>query len=179
MCTATGSTRSITFLRWGGTQLASLAQTASSVTVGCASKRCAIVPSPAPGFDVETCRCQASFLGGSPALRAGSGDSSAGTSGAPSAAGASGDPISFPCGSTTCDGRSQICEHIVGGIAPGVDRYDCDSIPTVCLTTIRALAQSQRCVVEERPAARATTAFLACESTCLDPRANDANDPLV
>jgi hypothetical protein len=112
----------------------------SSVMAGCNAKHCAILPCPAPGFDVETCRCQPSSFAGAPSAGAGMGVSSAGVggsaagaSGASPTAGASGDPISFPCGATTCDGRSQICEHVVGGAPPGVDNYDCDAIPTACL----------------------------------------------
>jgi hypothetical protein len=39
----------------------------------------------------------------------------------------------FPCGSNAnCDGRSQVCEHVEGGPAPGVDFYACISIPADC-----------------------------------------------
>jgi hypothetical protein len=39
----------------------------------------------------------------------------------------------FACGSTaTCDGRSQICEHVQGGAPPGVDIYDCLAVPAAC-----------------------------------------------
>ncbi len=40
---------------------------------------------------------------------------------------------SFTCGgSATCDGRSQVCEHVQGGVAPGVDFYACIPIPSAC-----------------------------------------------
>jgi hypothetical protein len=97
-----------------------------SVMLSCASKPCPIPPCPAPGFDVRTCRCKPQSSAVSPAPRAG-------VSGAPAAAGASGDPISFPCGSTTCDSRSQICEEIVGGPLPGLDSHDCIPIPKACV----------------------------------------------
>jgi hypothetical protein len=39
----------------------------------------------------------------------------------------------FACGGTpTCDGRSQVCEHVEGGPAPGVDFYACIPIPAAC-----------------------------------------------
>jgi hypothetical protein len=39
----------------------------------------------------------------------------------------------FACGSTaTCDGRSQVCEHVQGGVPPGVDFYACIPIPAAC-----------------------------------------------
>jgi len=41
--------------------------------------------------------------------------------------------IAFACGSVaTCDGRSQVCEHVMGGAPPGVDFYDCIPIPPAC-----------------------------------------------
>jgi hypothetical protein len=47
---------------------------------------------------------------------------------------------SFLCGSTvTCDGRSQVCEHVQGGVAPGVDFYACIPIPSVCDNTASCL----------------------------------------
>jgi len=39
----------------------------------------------------------------------------------------------FVCGSAaTCDGRSQVCEHVQGGVPPGVDLYECIPIPAAC-----------------------------------------------
>lgn len=39
----------------------------------------------------------------------------------------------FLCGSAlTCDGRSQVCEHVQGGPPPGVDFYECIPIPAAC-----------------------------------------------
>ena len=40
----------------------------------------------------------------------------------------------FACGSSTCDARAQVCEHIVGGLPPGVDDYACIAIPAGCET---------------------------------------------
>jgi hypothetical protein len=40
---------------------------------------------------------------------------------------------SFACGNgATCDGRSQVCEHVEGGAPPGVDFYGCIPIPSAC-----------------------------------------------
>jgi hypothetical protein len=39
----------------------------------------------------------------------------------------------FVCGSVArCDGRSQVCEHVMGGAPPGVDFYECIPIPPAC-----------------------------------------------
>jgi hypothetical protein len=39
----------------------------------------------------------------------------------------------FACGSAaTCDGRHQVCEHVEGGVPPGVDFYECIPIPAAC-----------------------------------------------
>jgi hypothetical protein len=40
----------------------------------------------------------------------------------------------FACGTAaTCDGRSQVCEHVQGGAPPGgVDFYECIPIPAAC-----------------------------------------------
>jgi hypothetical protein len=43
---------------------------------------------------------------------------------------------SFTCGSTsTCDGRSQVCEHVQGGVA-NADFYACIPIPSACDTDV-------------------------------------------
>jgi hypothetical protein len=39
---------------------------------------------------------------------------------------------SFACGSSTCDARAQVCEHVQGGAPPGVDFYACIPIPAAC-----------------------------------------------
>jgi hypothetical protein len=38
----------------------------------------------------------------------------------------------FACDSASCDVHTQICEHVMGGIAPGVDFYSCIPIPASC-----------------------------------------------
>jgi hypothetical protein len=39
----------------------------------------------------------------------------------------------FDCGGTvTCDAASQVCQHVAGGVPPGVDLYSCSPIPTAC-----------------------------------------------
>lgn len=44
-----------------------------------------------------------------------------------------GSPGRFACGSaSTCDGRTQLCEHVQGGAPPGVDMFACIAIPTAC-----------------------------------------------
>ena len=43
----------------------------------------------------------------------------------------------FTCGdSGTCDGRSQVCEHVQGGVAPGTDFYACIPIPSACYSDV-------------------------------------------
>jgi hypothetical protein len=41
--------------------------------------------------------------------------------------------LSFNCGGTsTCDGHTQVCEHVQGGVPPGVDYFACIPIPSGC-----------------------------------------------
>jgi len=43
----------------------------------------------------------------------------------------------FACGDAgTCGATSQVCEHVVGGVAPGVDYYACIPIPSACDTDV-------------------------------------------
>jgi hypothetical protein len=43
----------------------------------------------------------------------------------------------FVCGtSASCDGRSQVCEHVTGGPPPGVDLYECIPIPATCYSDV-------------------------------------------
>jgi hypothetical protein len=57
----------------------------------------------------------------------------AGAGGQPSAA----EPDDYACNdSATCNGQMQTCEHVVGGVPPGVDRYSCTELPASCVHDI-------------------------------------------
>jgi hypothetical protein len=40
------------------------------------------------------------------------------------------------CGDSSCDANTQTCEHVSGGVGPGVDFYSCIPLPTDCAEVV-------------------------------------------
>jgi hypothetical protein len=99
---------------------------------------CRSLPSGPGGGSVLCCPCDQVALpdaaSDAPVLRDVDGDADAAKSGEGGSDAGAG---SFDCGGTmTCDGHSQLCEHVQGGPAPGVNFYQCSPIPAACMADV-------------------------------------------